>query len=71
MPYAIWDGGLGDMVISIPDSKTARAFNDLVMPIIRIIQSSFAENRYLRDLRDSFHMLLCLSSLSSSKLIQY
>lgn len=53
MPYAVWDGGLGDMVISIPDSKTARAFNDLVMPMIRIIQSSFAENRSLRDLRDS------------------
>lgn len=41
------------MVISIPDSKTARAFNNLAMPIIRIIQSSFAENRYLRDLRNS------------------
>ena len=53
MPYAVWDGGLGDMSISIPDSETARAFNDIVMPMLRIIQASFAENKNLRDLRDS------------------
>ena len=53
MPYAVWDGGLGDMDIVIPDKETAHAFNEVVMPMIRTIQSSYEEIKHLRDLRDS------------------
>ena len=53
MPYAVWDGGLGDMEITIPDKETAHNFNELVLPMLRHIQASFSENRNLRDLRDS------------------
>ena len=53
MPYAVWDGGLGDMPISIPDKETAHQFNELILPMIRQIQASFYENRNLQDLRDS------------------
>ena len=30
MPYAIWDGGLGDMEIVIPSPQTAEKFNEHV-----------------------------------------
>ncbi len=52
MPYAIWDGGLGDMDIVIPDKNTAHEFNEIVMPMIRTIQSSYEEIKHLCDLRD-------------------
>lgn len=53
MPYAVWDGGLGDMRITIPDKETAHNFNELVLPMLRHIQASFSENRNLKGLRDS------------------
>ena len=53
MPYAIWDGGLGDMEIVIPSQEAAKDFNDLVLPILRQIQNSYFENKALRDMRDS------------------
>ena len=53
MPYAVWDGGLGDMDIVIPDNNTARDFNEIVLPMIRTIQSSYEETKHLRELRDS------------------
>lgn len=68
MPYAVWDGGLGDMEIPIPDPKTAHRFNEIVMPMIRIIQSSFAENKNLRELRDSLLPRLMSGELDVSDL---
>ena len=68
MPYAVWDGGLGDMGIPIPDPKTAHRFNEIVMPMIRIIQSSFAENKNLRELRDSLLPRLMSGELDVSDL---
>ena len=53
MPYAVWDGGLADMEIVIPDIQTAKQFNDLVFPMMQKIQQSYFENKNLRDLRDS------------------
>lgn len=53
MPYAVWDGGLGDMEIVIPTEEVASNFNELVMPMIRQIQNSYYENAALRELRDS------------------
>ena len=52
MPYAIWEGGLGDMEIVIPSQKIARKFNELILPMIRQIQNSYFENSRLRELRD-------------------
>ena len=53
MPYAIWEGGLGDMEIVIPPLKIAKEFNESVLPMLRQIQNSYFENRSLRELRDS------------------
>lgn len=53
MPYAVWDGGLGDMEIAIPPKDIAKKFNDTVLPMLRHIQESYFENRNLVEIRDS------------------
>lgn len=52
MPYAVWEGGFGDMDILIPTREIALKFNELVLPMLRIIQSSYFENHHLRTVRD-------------------
>lgn len=52
MPYAVWEGGLGDMDILIPTREIALKFNELVLPMLRILQSSYFENHHLRTVRD-------------------
>lgn len=53
MPYAVWEGGLGEMEINIPSQQIAEEFNMLVLPMLRKIQYSYFENKYLKELRDS------------------
>ena len=53
MPYAVWEGGLGDMEIAIPSKDVAKKFNDTVLPMLHHIQESYFENRNLVKLRDS------------------
>lgn len=53
MPYAVWEGGLGDFEIPIPDEDTALRFNDAVKSILEQIKSSYYENKNLQELRDS------------------
>ena len=53
MPYAVWDGGLGDMEIVIPPREIAQKFNDIIKPMLRQIQASYFENLNLRNMRDS------------------
>lgn len=53
MPYAVWDGGLGDMEITKPPKEIAHEFNRIVLPMLRHIQKSYFENRALIELRDS------------------
>ena len=53
MPYAVWEGGLGEMEINIPSPQIAEEFNMLVLPLLRKIQYSYFENKYLKELRDS------------------
>lgn len=53
MPYAIWEGGLGEMEILIPPFEIAQNFNELVLPMLRQIQNSYFENKSLKELRDS------------------
>ena len=52
MPYAVWDGGLGDMEILIPPTEVANKFNNLVLPMLEKIQDSYFENDQLRKMRD-------------------
>ena len=52
MPYAIWEGGLGDMEIAIPTLEIAQEFNEIVLPMLRQIQNSYFENNRLREIRD-------------------
>ena len=53
MPYAVWENGLGDKIIIIPPCEVASKFNDLVLPVINQIQSSYFENHSLKLLRDT------------------
>ena len=53
MPYAVWEGGLGDFEIPIPDEKTADKFNKIMKPLFEQIKKSFFENKYLQEVRDS------------------
>ena len=63
MPYAIWEGGLGDMEIAIPTLEIAQEFNEIVLPMLRQIQNSYFENNRLREIRDGL-----LPRLMSGKL---
>ena len=53
MPYAVWEGGLGDFEIPIPDEKTTDKFNKIIKPLFEQIKKSFFENKYLQEIRDS------------------
>ena len=66
MPYAVWDGGLGDMEITIPDKDSAQRFNEVVLPMVRLIQSSYDENLRLRKLRDTLLPMLMSGELDIS-----
>ncbi len=68
MPYAVWDGGLGDMDIVIPDKDAAHEFNEVILPMIRVIQSSYEEIKHLRDLRDSLLPRLMSGELDVSEI---
>lgn len=53
MPYAIWEGGLGDYPINIPSTQVLKEFNQRTKPLIEKIQNSYFENKNLMELRDS------------------
>lgn len=53
MPYAVWDGGLGELDIYIPPKIIISKFNNLLLPSIRKIQNSYFENTRLAQLRDT------------------
>ena len=67
MPYAVWDGGLGDMEILIPSLKDAERFGEIVEPLIRRIQGSFFENQNLKDLIDLLLPKLMSGEIDVSK----
>lgn len=68
MPYAIWEGGLGELEVVIPSPQIAQKFNELVLPMLRKIQSSYFENTELRALRDSLLPQLMSGKLDISKI---
>lgn len=53
MPYAVWDGGLGDLEINIPQRNIVEKFNNILLPSIRQIQNSYFENTRLAAIRDA------------------
>lgn len=53
MPYAVWEGGLGDFEIPIPDEVTAEKFNNIVEPFLEQIKKSYFETKNLQELRES------------------
>ena len=53
MPYAIWEGGLGDMDIIIPNYETITKFNNIIVPMLEKIKYSYFENQRLSALRDT------------------
>ena len=53
MPYAVWDGGLGELEIAIPPQDIAFEFNRSIMPMIREIQKSYYETEILNNIRDT------------------
>ena len=64
MPYAVWEGGLANMPITIPDKNILNEFETLVMPLISSIRDSYLERIKLEQLRDSL-----LPKLMSGELI--
>lgn len=68
MPYAIWEGGLGDMEIAIPTLKIAQEFNEIVLPMLRQIQNSYFENNRLREIRDGLLPRLMSGELDVSNI---
>lgn len=53
MPYAVWDGGMGEIDILLPPSNIAMEFNAIVLPMLRKIQESYREVYSLQKLRDT------------------
>ena len=68
MPYAVWDGGLGDMNILIPSPDIAQKFNEIVLPMVRQIQNSYFENSNMRMLRDNLLPRLMSGELDVSNI---
>lgn len=67
MPYAVWDGGMGEIEIVIPPLEVAKEFNELVLPMLRQIQNSYFEVKALRELRDSLLPRLMSGNLDVSE----
>ena len=68
MPYAVWDGGMGEIEIAIPPIEVAEQFNAVILPMLRQIQNSYFEVRSLRELRDGLLPRLMSGELDISNL---
>jgi len=54
IPYAIWKNSFENYPIALPPERIAKAFNDLVIPIITFGYSLIAQNQKLVAIRDQF-----------------
>ena len=52
IPYAVWNNSFEDFPMVLPTEPTAKAFNDLVLPIIEYGYSLIAQNRSLVEIRN-------------------
>ena len=66
MPYAVWDGGMGEIELIIPPIDVAEKFNNIVLPMLRQIQRNCKENQSLRELRDTLLPKLMLGEIDVS-----
>lgn len=66
MPYAVWDGGMGEIELIIPPIDVAEKFNNIVLPMLRQIQRNCEENQSLRELRDTLLPKLMLGEIDVS-----
>jgi type I restriction enzyme S subunit len=53
IPYAVWKNSFENYPIVLPPENIAKAFNDLVLPLIEYGYSLVAENQKLVQIRDS------------------
>ena len=67
MPYAVWDGGLGDLEINIPQRNIVEKFNNILLPSIQQIQNSYFENTRLAAIRDALLPKLMSGEIDVSK----
>jgi type I restriction enzyme S subunit len=52
MPYAVWDGSLGNMPIIRPPRPIAQAFDEIVKPMVLSVEVAFFRQKNLRETRD-------------------
>ena len=52
IPYAVWNNGFEDLPIVLPLEPIAKAFNDIVLPMLEFGYSLIAQNRSLVEIRD-------------------
>lgn len=53
MPYAVWDGGLGEMLVAFPNSNIRNEYNKIVLPMLEEMMINAEQNRKLAQLRES------------------
>ena len=53
MPYAVWEGGMENMPVIIPDEITLKSFYKLILPMIEKIKNTFFQNQNLTQTRDN------------------
>lgn len=68
MPYAVWEGGMGEIEIISPPEDIAEQFNEIILPLLRQIHNSCFEIRYLRNLRDALLPKLMSGELDVSEI---
>lgn len=52
IPYAVWSNSFEDLPIVLPPEPIAKAFNDIVLPMLEFGYSLIAQNRTLVEIRD-------------------
>jgi len=52
IPYAVWNNSFEDLPIILPPEPIAKAFNDIVLPMLQFGYSLIAQNRSLVEIRD-------------------
>ncbi len=53
IPYAVWNQSLEDYLVITPNEVVAKAFNDIVLPLVNFGYELIAENSTLIEIRDS------------------
>jgi type I restriction enzyme S subunit len=68
IPYAVWENGLADMPIILPDKNTLEEFNSIIMPIVEEIVTTHFKINILRNMRDILLPRLISGEIDTRKL---